>query len=171
MRLLYISPLKALNNDIQRNLRVPLAGIRRQADEMGLEFPPIRVAVRSGDTPQRERRAMLRQPPHILITTPESLYLLLTSPQGARDVSHRAHGDRGRDPHPGRQQARRAPLAQPGAVGGAGRRAGGGRPVQRLGLSATIQPLDEVARFLGGSEWQPGGHGRRGGSRPCSPAR
>ncbi len=69
VRLLYISPLKALNNDIHRNLRRPLAGIRHKAKDMGLDLPPIRVAVRSGDTPQRERRAMLKQPPDILITT------------------------------------------------------------------------------------------------------
>ncbi|MFN2111220.1 MAG: DEAD/DEAH box helicase, partial [Anaerolineae bacterium] len=69
IRLVYISPLKALNNDINRNLRVPLAGIRVKADEMGADLPHIRVAVRSGDTPQRDRQAMLRKPPHILITT------------------------------------------------------------------------------------------------------
>jgi len=80
VRIIYISPLKALNNDIHRNLRVPLASIRRKAKEMGLDYPAIQVAVRSGDTPQRERQAMIRKPPHILITTPESFYLLLTSP-------------------------------------------------------------------------------------------
>ena len=84
---MYISPLKALNNDIQRNLRVPLAGIRRQAQEMGVDFPEISVLVRSGDTPQRERQAMLKRPPHILITTPKSLYLMLTS-ERARQLFH-----------------------------------------------------------------------------------
>ena len=84
-RLLYISPLKALNNDIHRNLRVPLEGINTQADEMELDLPEIRVAVRSGDTTQRERQAMIRKPPHILITTPESFYLILTSPK-AREM-------------------------------------------------------------------------------------
>ena len=79
VRLIYISPLKALNNDIHRNLRLPLAGIQDKAKALGQEFPPLQVAVRSGDTPQRERRAMVRKPPHILITTPESFYLLLTS--------------------------------------------------------------------------------------------
>ena len=77
--MLYVSPLKALNNDIHRNLREPLGGIRRTAHDMGLSFPDIRVALRSGDTPQKDREAVLRQPPHIFITTPESLYLMLTS--------------------------------------------------------------------------------------------
>ncbi|HLN12561.1 MAG TPA: DEAD/DEAH box helicase, partial [bacterium] len=75
----YISPLKALGNDIQRNLVEPLAEIRRIADADGTALPEIRVAVRSGDTPARERAQMLKRPPHILITTPESLYLLLTA--------------------------------------------------------------------------------------------
>ncbi len=148
VRLVYISPLKALNNDIHRNLRLPLAGIRRHADKLGLDFPPIRVAVRSGDTPQRERQAMLRQPPHILITTPESFYLLLTSPK-ARDIFrtvrtvivdeiHTLAGNK-RGVHLSLSLERLQRLA--------------GQPIQRLGLSATIQPLDEVAHFLGGSEW------------------
>ena len=85
VRLLYISPLKALNNDIERNLRAPLAGIRETAAQMGIELPPLRVAVRTGDTPGSARMAMVKQPPHILITTPESLYLLLTSPR-AREM-------------------------------------------------------------------------------------
>ncbi len=83
IHLIYISPLKALNNDIERNLRVPLGGIRRAAEAMGQELPYVQVAVRSGDTPTRERQAMLRKAPHILITTPESLYILLTSPRAA----------------------------------------------------------------------------------------
>ena len=85
VRLLYISPLKALNNDIERNLRAPLAGIRATAAQMGIELPPLRVAVRTGDTPGSARMAMVKQPPHILITTPESLYLMLTSPR-AREM-------------------------------------------------------------------------------------
>lgn len=85
VRLIYISPLKALNNDIRRNLREPLAGIRKTAHDLHLDFPRIEVAVRSGDTPQRERRAMVSRPPHIFITTPESFYLILTSPK-ARDM-------------------------------------------------------------------------------------
>lgn len=148
-RLVYISPLKALNNDIQRNLRAPLAGIRVKADELGQTLPPLRVAVRSGDTPQRERQAMLRQPPHILITTPESLYLLLTSPKAREmfrtvrtvivDEIHTLAGNK-RGVHLSLSLERLEHLAE--------------QPVQRIGLSATIQPLDEVARFLGGSEWQ-----------------
>ncbi|NLG66736.1 MAG: DEAD/DEAH box helicase, partial [Actinobacteria bacterium] len=90
IRLLYISPLKALNNDIERNLRIPLAGIRQADADLGLGAPDVRVAVRSGDTPPRERRAALRRPPHILITTPESLYLMLTSPR-ARTLFHTVH--------------------------------------------------------------------------------
>ena len=81
VQLLYISPLKALNNDIERNLRAPLAGIRRTAGRLGIELPPLRVAVRTGDTPQSARQRMVKQPPHVLITTPESLYLILTSPR------------------------------------------------------------------------------------------
>ena len=155
VRLVYISPLKALNNDIHRNLRLPLAGIRRKANELGLDFPPMRVAVRSGDTPQRERQAMLRQPPHILITTPESFYLLLTSPK-ARDMFrtvrtvivdeiHTLAGNK-RGVHLSLSLERLQHLAA--------------QPIQRLGLSATIQPLDEVARFLGGSAWQGEGKAR-----------
>jgi ATP-dependent Lhr-like helicase len=85
VRLLYISPLKALNNDVQRNLRAPLAGIRRIAQEQGAPLPRLDALVRTGDTPQSDRRRMVKHPPHILITTPESLYLILTSPVG-RDM-------------------------------------------------------------------------------------
>jgi ATP-dependent Lhr-like helicase len=163
VRLIYISPLKALNNDIHRNLRLPLAGIRRKAHELRLDFPPIRVAVRSGDTPQRERRAMLREPPHILITTPESFYLLLTSPK-ARDMFrtvrtvildeiHTLAGNK-RGVHLSLSLERLAHLAS--------------QPVQRLGLSATIRPLDEVARFLGGSAWQGEGDARSLQPRPVT---
>jgi len=149
VRLVYISPLKALNNDIHRNLRLPLAGIRRKANDLGLEFPSIRVAVRSGDTPQRERQAMVRKPPHILITTPESFYLLLTSPRAREmfrnvrtvivDEIHTLAGNK-RGVHLSLSLERLQHLTS--------------ERVQRLGLSATIQPLDEVARFLGGSEWR-----------------
>jgi ATP-dependent Lhr-like helicase len=163
VRLLYISPLKALNNDIRRNLRVPLAGIRRRAREMGRDLPPLRVAVRSGDTPQRERRAMVRQPPDILITTPESFYLLLTSPKAREmfrtvetvivDEIHTLAGNK-RGVHLALSLERLAHLAD--------------RPVQRLGLSATIQPLDEVARFLGGSTWKGAGEERTLTPRPVT---
>ena len=151
---MYISPLKALNNDIQRNLRVPLAGIRKQAQEMGLDFPEISVLVRSGDTPQRERQAMLKRPPHILITTPESLYLMLTSERARQlfqtvrtvivDEIHTLAGDK-RGVHLALSLERLQHLAT--------------QPVQRIGLSATIRPLDEVARFLGGNEWVAGPNG------------
>lgn len=77
---LYVSPLRALSNDVQKNLQVPL----RELSELDPEFPKIRVLVRTGDTPQHQRAAMLRKPPHILVTTPESLYILLTSRGGAR---------------------------------------------------------------------------------------
>jgi ATP-dependent Lhr-like helicase len=163
VRLVYISPLKALNNDIHRNLRVPLAGIRRKAHDLGLDYPRIRVAVRSGDTPQRERRAMVRQPPHVLITTPESFYLLLTSPK-ARDMFrsvrtvivdeiHTLAGNK-RGVHLSLSLERLQHLVS--------------QPLQRLGLSATIQPLDEVARFLGGSEWQGEGDVRSLRPRPVT---
>ncbi|NNL75554.1 MAG: DEAD/DEAH box helicase, partial [Desulfobacterales bacterium] len=79
---LYISPLKALNNDIHHNLKEPLKEIQRQAVHCGIDSPPIRIAVRTGDTPAHVRQTMLRKPPHILITTPESFYLLLTSERG-----------------------------------------------------------------------------------------
>ena len=163
VRLLYISPLKALNNDIHRNLRLPLAGIRRVAGELGLDLPPIRVAVRSGDTPQRERQAMVRQPPHILITTPESFYLLLTSPRAREmfrtvrtvivDEIHTLAGNK-RGVHLALSLERLQHLAS--------------QPVQRLGLSATIRPLDEVARFLGGSEWHGEGDARALRPRPVT---
>src|SRR5216683_4690459 len=79
VRVVYVSPLKALSADIHKNLAEPRKGIRRIAEEMGLEAPRITAAVRTGDTTQSERAAMLRTPPHILVTTPESLYLLLTA--------------------------------------------------------------------------------------------
>ncbi|HHX38342.1 MAG TPA: DEAD/DEAH box helicase, partial [Armatimonadetes bacterium] len=146
--ILYISPLKALNNDIERNLRLPLDGIRETAESLGVTLPALRVAVRSGDTPQSERQAMLRRPPDILITTPESLYLLLTSPT-ARGILRRVHtviideihtlvGTK-RGVHLALSLERLQHLA--------------GDPLQRIGLSATIRPLDEAARFLGGCEW------------------
>lgn len=84
VRLLYVSPLKALNNDIERNLREPLAGVRSAAAQLGEELPALRTAVRTGDTPNSARAAMARKPPHLLITTPESLYLMLTSSHAPR---------------------------------------------------------------------------------------
>ena len=80
----YVSPLKALSNDIQRNLADPLAGLNALAESNGTPLPDIRVAVRTGDTPASQRQAMAKRPPHVLITTPESLYILLTSESGRR---------------------------------------------------------------------------------------
>ena len=110
-RVVYVSPLKALSADIHRNLAEPRREIRRLAEEMGLGTPQITAAVRSGDTPAAERAAMLRTPPHILVTTPESLYLLLTARAEPGDAAHGAHGHRGRDPRGARVAARRAPGA------------------------------------------------------------
>src|SRR5947207_9686277 len=84
VQVLYVSPLKALNNDIHRNLQVPLEGVAAVAQQMGHELPTIETAVRTGDTPTSERQRLLRRPPHVLITTPESLHLMLTS--RARDT-------------------------------------------------------------------------------------
>src|SRR3954471_4012841 len=134
LRLLYVSPLKALNYDIERNLRGPLAGLRSE----------LRVGVRTGDTPQKERAAMLREPPDILITTPESLFLLLTSRaretlRGVQtvivDEVHAVAGTK-RGAHLSLSVERLDRLVE--------------RPVQRIGLSATVRPVEEVARFLGG---------------------
>lgn len=154
VHLLYVSPLKALNNDIERNLRVPLEGIRGVAARLGDELPELRVAVRTGDTPSHLRAAMLKKPPHILITTPESLYLMLTSPR-ARDIFrtvrtvivdeiHTLAGNK-RGVHLSLSLERLEHLIGNHPVGT-------GTPVQRIGLSATIKPLEEVARFLGGQQ-------------------
>ncbi len=147
-RILYISPLKALNYDVERNLRGPLAGIAESARRMGLEPPDITVGVRTGDTPQAERQRMLRNPPDILITTPESLYLLLTSKGEAilEDVSavivdeiHAMAGTK-RGSHLALSLERLERVAT--------------RPVQRIGLSATQRPISEIGRFLGGQDEQ-----------------
>jgi ATP-dependent Lhr-like helicase len=161
--LLYISPLKALNNDIERNLRAPLAGIRETAARLGRHLPSIRVAVRTGDTPSSARAAMLKQPPHILITTPESLYLMLTSPRarelfrGTRtvivDEIHTLVGEK-RGSHLALSLERLARIA--------------GGTLQRVGLSATIRPLDEAARYLGGQEWREESGGRVLAARPVT---
>ena len=86
-RILYVSPLKALSNDIEKNLREPLAAMQEAARAAGLRLPAIRAAVRTGDTPSSRRQAMLKRPPHVLVTTPESLYLLLTSEKGRRSLT------------------------------------------------------------------------------------
>ncbi len=148
---LYISPLKALNYDIERNLQEPLAGIKHKAKEMGLNLPEIRVGVRTGDTSPAERQRMLRNPPHILITTPESLHLILTSTK-ARAILRTLHClivDEIHSLSPNKRGTFLAILLE--------------RlerltknPLQRIGLSATQRPLEEVAKFLGGGKWMGG---------------
>ncbi|MBI3770038.1 MAG: DEAD/DEAH box helicase [Deltaproteobacteria bacterium] len=145
-RVVYVSPLKALANDIQKNLEEPLAEIRAGALAAGHALPPIRVAVRSGDTPPAERQAMTKRPPHILITTPESFYILLTAEKSRRalaeartvivDEIHAVAGDK-RGAHLALSLERLDALA--------------GRRVQRVGLSATQKPIEEIARLLVGA--------------------
>jgi ATP-dependent Lhr-like helicase len=144
-RVLYVSPLKALAVDIERNLRAPLTGIRHAAARLGVPEPDITVAMRTGDTPAEERRAFPRRPPDILITTPESLFLLLTS--AAREALRGVETVIVDEVHAVAATKRGAHLALslerldallP-------------RPAQRIGLSATVRPVEEVARFLGGA--------------------
>ncbi|MCW2760313.1 MAG: dependent helicase, Lhr family, partial [Marmoricola sp.] len=144
-RVLYVSPLKALAVDVERNLRAPLVGIRHTAERLGTEVPEIRVGVRSGDTTPQERRRLQTSPPDILITTPESLFLMLTSQareslRGLEtviiDEVHAVAGTK-RGAHLALSLERLDELLD--------------RPAQRIGLSATVRPVDEVARFLGGS--------------------
>ncbi|HUB09608.1 MAG TPA: DEAD/DEAH box helicase [Myxococcales bacterium] len=157
-QVVYVSPLKALGNDIQKNLVEPLAGIADAAFELGLDLPAIRTAVRSGDTPQGERQKMLRKPPHLLITTPESLYLLLTSVRGRQLLSPvhtvivdeiHALADDKRGAHLSLSLERLEALCQ--------------RKLRRIGLSATQNPIEEVARFLVGA-----GHVDPGGTPACA---
>ncbi|MDP9899079.1 DEAD/DEAH box helicase [Variovorax ginsengisoli] len=150
----YVSPLKALSNDIRLNLDAPLAGIRAELAALGLPDVDIRTAVRTGDTPQRERQQSLRRPPHILVTTPESLYVLLGSESGRKmlatvrsvivDEIHAIAASK-RGSHLALSLERLQALCM--EAGGEG---GGTRPV-RIGLSATQKPIDEVARFLVGA--------------------
>ena len=142
-QVLYVSPLRALSNDIQKNLQGPLAEIR--ATEPFL--PEIRVLVRTGDTPAAERAAMTRRPPHILVTTPESLYLLLTS-EGGRGILSTVRTVIVDEIHALVRDKRGAHLA----LSLERLEALVGRPFQRVGLSATQKPLDEVGRFLVGAE-------------------
>ena len=145
-RVLYISPLKALSNDVQRNLQVPLEEIQKRAFQEGLMTPEIRVLVRTGDTPAAERQSMLRKPPHILVTTPESFYLLLTAEKSRKllrtvetvivDEIHAVARDK-RGSHLSLSLERLEALCER-------------RPL-RIGLSATQKPMDEVARFLVGA--------------------
>ncbi len=148
-RLVYVSPLKALSYDIERNLRAPLKGISGPPDG-----PPdgadVSVAIRTGDTPQRERRRMLKTPPDILITTPESLYLMLTS--RARETLAGAEWVIVDEIHAVASTKRGSHLALTLERLDALVHAAGRRPPQRIGLSATQTPLSEVARFLVGPE-------------------
>ncbi|HWN70591.1 MAG TPA: DEAD/DEAH box helicase, partial [Haliangium sp.] len=147
VRVVYVSPLKALVYDVERNLRTPLVGIARAAERLAIEVALPSVAVRTGDTPSRERQAQARHPADILITTPESLYLLLTSQarETLRTVDTivvdevHALAPTKRGAHLALSLERLSHLA-----------ASAGRDPQRIGLSATARPLDEVARFLGG---------------------
>jgi ATP-dependent Lhr-like helicase len=143
-RVLYISPLKALTVDIERNLRAPLAGMRLQAERQGLPLPEINVAVRTGDTPQNERRQIERHPPDILITTPESLFLMLTS--AAREVLRSVRWVIVDEIHSMAATKRGAHLA----LSLERLAALTAHEPQRIGLSATQRPLEEVGRFLGG---------------------
>ncbi len=145
-QLVYISPLKALNNDIQRNLDLPLAELRARFEKTGKIFPEIRVGVRTGDTPASARARMLRKAPHILITTPESLSIMLTTVRGRGmfsgtraviiDEIHAIAGSK-RGSHLALTMERLEEVCEV--------------PPQRIGLSATQRPLEEVARFLGGT--------------------
>ncbi len=154
-RVLYVSPLKALGNDVQKNLLLPLEQLKARAQAQGVELPDVRVMVRSGDTPASERAAMVKKPPHILITTPESLYLYLTSEQEPGDAAPGAHRGGRRDPRAGAGQARLALRPVAGAAQGAHPPA----PPQRIGLSATTRPLDRLVHFLVGAP--------REGRPPC----
>ena len=140
----YVSPLKALSNDIRKNLEAPLAEIRELAAQQGIALAPIRTAVRTGDTPMWERQQMGKQPRHILVTTPESLYILLTA-EGSRRMLRTTRGvivdeihaiaDDKRGSHLALSLARLDALVE------------GPKP-QRIGLSATVKPIEDVARFL-----------------------
>ena len=173
VRVVYISPLRALSNDIHRNLEVPLAELRQAALDAGYQPQPIRAVVRTGDTPNRDRAAMLRRPPHLLVTTPESLYLLLTSVKGREmlrgvetvivDEIHALARDK-RGSHLSITLERLAHLCD--------------RPLQRIGLSATQAPIEEIAKFLVGtrdiefktlSSWRGQGEGESFAASPPHP--
>ena len=142
----YVSPLKALGNDIAKNLQAPLAEIYELAGREGILLPTLRVAVRSGDTPARERQLMTRHPPHILITTPESLYILLTAGR-SREFLRTAETLIVDEIHAVAQDKRGAHLA----LSLERLDALVGKPLQRIGLSATQKPIGEVARLLVGT--------------------
>jgi len=143
-RVLYISPLKALGVDVERNLTAPLVGISREAARLGLEPPHVTVGVRSGDTPAANRRKLVSSPPDILITTPESLFLMLTS--AARESLRSVETIILDEVHAVAASKRGAHLA----VSLERLDAMLDHPAQRIGLSATVRPQHEVARFLGG---------------------
>ncbi|WP_460811590.1 DEAD/DEAH box helicase [Luteimonas pelagia] len=160
-RIVYVSPLKALSNDIHLNLEAPLAGIREHLARRGLPDVEIRTAVRTGDTPQAERAALRRRPPHILVTTPESLYVLLGSESGRAmlggtrtvivdEIHAMVSGKRGS--HLALSLARLEALC--------------GRRLARIGLSATQKPVEDVARFLVGAGNLVEGQGDDGLPRP-----
>ena len=145
-QVVYVSPLKALSNDIQKNLAVPLEEIAALAEETGTPIPRITTAVRTGDTPASERQKLAKRPPHILITTPESLYILLTSESGRRGLKHvhtlildeiHAVADDKRGAHLALSVERLCQLSE--------------EPITRIGLSATQRPLSNMARFLVGN--------------------
>lgn len=146
-QVVYVSPLKALSNDIQKNLATPLEEIAALAEDAGTPFPEIRAAVRTGDTKASERAKMAKRPPHILITTPESLYILLTSRSGRQGLSGvrtlildeiHAVADDKRGSHLSLSVERLCALAE--------------GPVVRIGLSATQRPIEEIGRLLVGSD-------------------
>jgi ATP-dependent Lhr-like helicase len=146
-QILYVSPLKALSNDVHRNLDVPLAGIRAVAEKQGVDLGTIRTSVRTGDTPAWERQQMGKTAPHILVTTPESLYILLTAEKSRKMLSSvrtlivdeiHAVADDKRGSHLALSIARLEELVKTGSAA----------PLQRIGLSATVSPIEDVARFL-----------------------
>src|ERR1044072_4754781 len=156
---IYVSPLKALSNDVQRNLQFPLEGIEKELQAMGLPEVNIRTLVRTGDTPAAERTAMTKRPPHIVVTTPESLYILLTSEGGRRmlqttrtiilDEIHAVVGDK-RGSHLALSIERLEELVRQYQTENAELETRNSKLV-RIGLSATQRPIEEVARFLVGT--------------------
>ena len=150
---IYVSPLKALSNDVQRNLQAPLEGIQAELKQLGLPKVNIRTLVRTGDTPAAERTAMTKRPPHIVVTTPESLYILLTSEGGRRmletartlivDEIHAVVGDK-RGSHLALSVERLEQLVRQHSANSSS--------LTRIGLSATQRPIEEVARFLVGTQ-------------------
>ena len=146
-QVVYVSPLKALSNDIHRNLMSPLRDLQDLAEARGTPLPDIRVAVRTGDTPQSERQRMAKKPPHVLVTTPESFFILLTSESGRRglksvstlivDELHAVADDK-RGSHLSISMERLVDLSD--------------EPITRIGLSATQNPIEEIGKFLVGTE-------------------